>query len=378
MGEGDSEAVRRALLAWYTRHRRALPWRDASGADRHPDPYVVWISEVMLQQTQVVTVVPYFARWIERFPDVATLAAAPIEAVLACWQGLGYYGRARNLHRAARAMVDRHGGRVPDDVALLRRLPGIGDYTAGAIASIAFSDPVPAIDGNVRRVMARLAAIDGDPRRGAAGRAIRRIAEALARGPAPGDLNQALMELGATVCLPRNPDCGACPFTACCAAFRDGRVDDLPTPVSRARQRVEHAYAFALFRPVNGPTSPSAAPGDTSSREWLIARRPERGLLGGLWEFPMVPAAPSDDPATVLRNAFAFEVRHWRALDPVVHVFTHIRLTATPVMGEAHGVVDDREGAYRAWDWVAAGMLVGDELPTSALMAKLVRAVAPT
>lgn len=224
------DAIRRDLAAWYARHRRTLPWRADAGAAGdgaspvlHPDPYAVWISEVMLQQTQVATATPYFQRWMARFPRVADLAAADLDAVLGFWQGLGYYARARNLHRAARAIMTVHGGRLPDDVEALRRLPGIGAYTAGAIASIAFGLREPAVDGNARRVLARLGAIAGDPARGAAAAAIHALARRLADDPAPGDVNQALMELGATVCVPRTPRCGGCPVAGHCRAFATGR-----------------------------------------------------------------------------------------------------------------------------------------------------------
>jgi len=358
-------ALRRPLVAWYARHKRTLPWREATGADGRPDPYAVWIAEVMLQQTQVATVVPYFTRWMARFPDARALAAAPLEDVLACWQGLGYYARARNLRRAAAAIVDRHGGRLPADVALLRALPGVGDYTAGAIASIAFGLPAAAIDGNVRRVLARLAAIDGDPSRGAAARAIHRLAETLVAGSdAPGDLNQALMELGATVCRPRNPDCGACPVSAPCAARRLGRVAELPAKGSRARQRVEHKVAFALYQ--------DAGRRSADARRWLIARRPEHGLLGGLWEFPLLAADPGTPPETTLRETFGIAVTEGRAVGTVTHVFTHIRLTAVLFTGQVQSEVRTASGDYRAWRWVDMAALDSPDLPTSTLMTKLV------
>ncbi|MDP9349789.1 MAG: A/G-specific adenine glycosylase, partial [Gemmatimonadota bacterium] len=197
-GREPLPSLRDLLLRWYDAHRRDLPWR----AEGPPDPYRVWLSEVMLQQTRVETVKPYFRRWLERFPTLAALAEAPQDEVLKAWEGLGYYSRARNFHRAAREVVERYGGEVPGDAAAFRALPGVGRYTAGAVLSIAFGRPEPVVDGNVRRVFARLLD-DPDPAEGA----LWALAEALVPGARPGDLNQALMELGATVCVPRNPRC---------------------------------------------------------------------------------------------------------------------------------------------------------------------------
>jgi len=195
------KSIRRALLDWYRANRRDLPWR------RTRDPYAIWISETMLQQTRVETVIPYYERFLERFPDVAALADAESDDVLGAWAGLGYYSRARNLQAAARQIAERHGGRVPDDVEALRALPGIGRYTAGALASIAFDRPEPIVDGNVARVLARVKGIREDVKQPAVVKRLWEEAARLARGPAPGDLNQALMELGATVCVPGEPRC---------------------------------------------------------------------------------------------------------------------------------------------------------------------------
>src|SRR5688572_31827881 len=201
MSDAAIRRTRRALLGFYDAHRRALPWRE------DPRPYRVWISEVMLQQTRVDAVVPYYRAWMERFPDVRALAAAPLDDVLKSWEGLGYYARARNLHRAALVVRDRMGGELPARASALRELPGFGEYTAGAVASIAFGEAVPAVDGNVRRVLARLY---DEPEPTA--RWLRERAAALVDPARPGDFNQALMELGATVCRPRSPDCARCPL----------------------------------------------------------------------------------------------------------------------------------------------------------------------
>ena len=222
------KAVRRALLAWYRANRRELPWR----ATR--DPYAIWVSEAMLQQTRVETAIPYYERFLERFPDVAALASADLDDVLGAWAGLGYYSRARNLHAAARLVAERHGGEVPDDVEQLRALPGVGRYTAGAIASIAFDRPEPVVDGNAARVLTRLHDIREDVRSARVARRLWEESAALVRGPQPGLLNQALMELGARVCTPRAPRCPTCPLLRHCAAYRAGDPESLPVAAGPA------------------------------------------------------------------------------------------------------------------------------------------------
>ena len=213
---------RTLLLEWYRRERRDLPWR------RTRDPYAIWISESMLQQTRTETVIPYYERFLDRFPDVDTLADAELDDVLGAWAGLGYYSRARRLHAAARVVADEFGGRLPEDAETLRTLPGVGRYTAGAVASIAFDREEPVVDGNVARVLSRLRGIRDDLKRPAVIRRLWEEASALARGPHPGDLNQALMELGATVCVPRTPRCAGCPLTRRCDARRRGDAATLP------------------------------------------------------------------------------------------------------------------------------------------------------
>lgn len=315
--------ARSTLLAWYAAGRRDLPWRAARA-----DPYAVWVSEIMLQQTQVATALPYYQRWMARFPDVASLAAAPLDDVLSAWQGLGYYARARNLHAAARAVVAEHGGRLPATAAALRALPGIGEYTAAAVASIAFGEPVAAVDGNIERVMARWHGIADDVGRAAGRRAVRAAAARWVVGPAPGDVNQALMELGATVCTPRGPRCGECPIAPGCAARLGGRPEGLPVKARPAAAR--HAAAVALVvRDRDG--------------RWLVARRPARGLLGGLWEFPlahvamMLDGAPGETPdlaaaAAMARARLGLAVTARAVLPAVEHAFSHRRLSVVPVL----------------------------------------------
>jgi A/G-specific adenine glycosylase len=255
------------LLAWYDRERRRLPWRALPG--ERPDPYRIWLSEIMLQQTSVMTVAPYFDRFVARWPDISALAAASLDEVLQLWQGLGYYARARNLHACARLVVARHGGAFPDDPAALRALPGIGAYTAAAIAAIAFERRVAAVDGNVERVVARLHAVAvplprAKPR-------LKALAAALVPPTRAGDFAQAMMDLGATLCTPRRPRCALCPWRSGCAAHASGRVDEFPIAAAKPERPQRFGVAFWLTR---------------SDGEVLLRRRPERGLLGGMVEIP--------------------------------------------------------------------------------------------
>ncbi len=258
-------AFRGALLEWFDRNKRDLPWR------RTRDPYAIWISEVMLQQTQVATVVPYWTRFLERFPTVQALARAKLPDVFAAWRGLGYYSRARNLHAAAREIAARGG--LPKTARELLELPGFGRYPAGAVASIAFGDAAPVVDGNVARALSRVFVVEGAPGDRARERALWELAEVLVHGERPGDWNQALMELGATVCRP-DPACGECPVRSSCGAFAAGRVSELP-PARRRPDRKRLEMAVAVWR--------------RGSRV-LLARRDEGGLFGGLWELPCVEA----------------------------------------------------------------------------------------
>ena len=258
--------VRTQLLRWFDRSKRDLPWR------RTRDPYGIWVSEVMLQQTQVDRVVRYWTKFLARFPTVKTLAEAELKDVLGLWTGLGYYSRARNLHLAAKELVARFQGELPDSVDALLTLPGFGRYTAGAVASIAFELEAPLVDGNVARVLSRLLEIDGVPGEKPREAALWSAAEVLVSGARPGDWNQALMELGATVCLPQNPLCLVCPVRQACKALAAGRVDELPRPRKPPkRKRLELAVAIAR-----------------RGHEVLLARREEKGLFGGLWELPGV------------------------------------------------------------------------------------------
>ena len=254
------------LLDWYRGSKRDLPWR------RTHDPYAIWLSEVMLQQTQVVTVIPYWHRFLERFPTVDALAAAELPEVLAMWRGLGYYARARALHRAAQVVSRQHGGALPRTAEALRELPGFGPYTSGAVASIAFNERAPVVDGNVVRVLARLFEIEGDPSSREVSKQIWSLAGELVPASAPGDFNQALMELGATVCTPKAPSCLLCPLREQCGALRSKRVEHLPSPKVRTHRKLLHRTCAVVLK--RGAV--------------LLGRRPERGLFGGLWELPGV------------------------------------------------------------------------------------------
>ena len=300
--------ARAALLPWYRVHQRDLPWR------RTRDPYAIWISEAMLQQTRVETVIPYYQRFLERFPDVGTLARASVADIYAAWAGLGYYSRARNVHRAARAIVERFGGQLPSTREELLELPGVGRYTAGAVASIAFDRPVPVLDGNVERVLARYLGVRKDVRSASVAAALWGAAADLVVGPEPGTLNQALMELGATLCRPRAPFCSGCPLRKDCSACRQGDADSLPKKAERTKPRGMRAVAALVRR---GPRV-------------LAIRRPPGGLLGGLWELPGGALKQGETPVAGLRRAIreqtGLELGDVEAAGSVEHRFTHRHL----------------------------------------------------
>ena len=277
-----ARAIGRALLGWYVEHRRDLPWR------RSLDPYSVWVSEMMLQQTQVATVVPYFRRWMQRFPDVAALANAAESEVLHAWQGLGYYSRARNLQRAAALMVREHEGRVPDAVEALLALPGIGPYSAGAIASIAYGKAEPLVDGNVIRVLSRLFALRGDPNKNPLKTAIWAHARALVPAQEPGDFNQALMELGATVCTPRAPRCEVCPLSKQCQARAQGLALVLPELPARAKPTPVHMVAAIATR---------------AGRVLVTKLNADAPRWAGMWLFPNAEVARSETPEAAVKRA---------------------------------------------------------------------------
>jgi A/G-specific adenine glycosylase len=320
------------LLTWYRDHKRSLPWRD------HADPYAVWVSEIMLQQTRVETVIPYFERWMERFPTIKALAGASEQDVLSLWEGLGYYSRARNLHKAAKIVLEDHRGRLPRDPDVLETLPGIGRYTVGAIASMAFGLDAPTLDGNLRRVFARLFDVS-EPADGPAGEKILwgLAARHLPKGRA-GDYNQALMDLGATICLPKNPLCLICPLMEMCKARQLGIQAE--RPVLKPRKATPHYVQAAAVIVRRGRV--------------LLARRPSDGLLGGLWEFPngRVDGDPAAGLAQALRTAYRLKVRRKEALGLVRHAYTHFKVTVHAFRAELVSVPGRRN-----LKWVKLGEL---------------------
>jgi A/G-specific adenine glycosylase len=340
------------LLRWYAQHARRLPWRVQGQNPPPPNPYRVWVSEIMLQQTRVETVIPYFERWMERFPSIASLAAASQQEVLAVWEGLGYYSRARSLHRAAQIVVADYGGQLPGDFGSLRKLPGIGRYTAGAIASIAFGLDQPALDGNIRRVLSRLFDVTEDaageggqgstgrhrttshPSSPAGDRRLWELAEHYLPPGQAGDYNQALMDLGATLCTPRAPDCLHCPLADYCQARALGVQEQ--RPVAKPRPAIPHytVTAAVIARPLTQPPDRSIAglPGRQQEEpRYLIAQRPAHGLLGGLWEFPGGKVQEGEDLPTCLRREICeeldAEIEVGEQLGVYRHAFTHFRIT---------------------------------------------------
>lgn len=301
------------LLAWYHANKRTLPWRG------HPSAYAVWVSEIMLQQTRVEAVIPYFEKWMRLFPDVQVLADAAEQDVLNAWEGLGYYSRARNLHRAAKIVADQFQGEIPRDIDDLRRLPGIGRYTLGAIASIAFGMDVPALDGNIKRVYSRIFDIEEPVDSSTGEKMLWEIAaQNLPKGHA-GDYNQALMDLGAAICVPRNPRCLICPVMRLCRARQNGTQDQ--RPVMKPKKEVPHYVQAAGVVIERGRV--------------LLAQRPSQGLLGGMWEFPN--GRVEGDPATglphALKTAYNLRLRVKResskrqGLGIVQHGYSHFTVT---------------------------------------------------
>jgi A/G-specific adenine glycosylase len=339
-----------ALLAWYDRHRRTLPWRARSG--ERPDPYRVWLSEIMLQQTTVRAVAPYYARFLARWGDVRALAAAPLEEVLKSWAGLGYYARARNLHACARAVVERHGGVFPASETALRALPGIGDYTAAAVAAIAFNFPASPVDGNVERVIARLFAVT-EPLPGSKPE-LRRRARELTPQRRAGDFAQAMMDLGATICTPKKPACAFCPWKEGCAARARGEADRFPRRIPKREGVLRRGAAFVARR---------------ADGHILVRTRPAKGLLGGMSEVPTsdwsadfeegdalgaAPRLSSTGPSGKRKTS-------WQRLPGVVrHVFTHFPLELSVYRAEIPAGMPAPVGTR----WIATAGIADEALPS--------------
>lgn len=308
MNREQVREFRRSLLRWYANHKRDLPWRGIK------DPYRIWVSEVMLQQTQVSTVVPYFEKFVAKYPDVATLARANLEDILKSWERLGYYARARHLHEAARRLASANEGRIPDDYEAFRRLPGVGDYTAAAVMSLAFDQPWAVVDGNVKRLISRFRLIEAPAGSAAAKRRFQEVADELLDRKRPGEFNQAMMELGGRVCRSRNPLCGCCPVANLCQAFAESRQEEFPV---RRKRRAIPEYHIALGVIHKGDRI-------------LITRRKEEGHLGGLWEFPGGKVRRGEAPQEACKREISEEVNLTVTvtdyLTRIDHAYSHFRI----------------------------------------------------
>ena len=342
-----------AMLAWYDRDRRELPWRSAPG--EQPDPYRVWLSEIMLQQTTVKAVLPRYTVFLRRWPNVEALAAAELGEVLAAWAGLGYYARARNLHACARVVADQHGGKFPPREAELRKLPGVGAYTAAAISAIAFGQLATPIDGNIERVVARLFAVttplpEAKPE-------IRTLAESFTPDRRPGDFAQSLMDLGATICTPRRPACGLCPVSIDCRGYAEGLAEALPYRAVKGERPVRRGLAFVALR-ADGAV--------------LLRERPPRGLLGGMLE---TPCSPLEEAGPIRKSGrdHAPLKADWRKVPGTVeHIFTHFHLELE-VYRAAVGLdaKPNRAAGPERCRWLTLRELSGAALPS--LMRKVIR-----
>lgn len=342
-----SASFAQRLLRWHTRHgRHDLPWQQPRS------PYRVWLSEIMLQQTQVATVIPYYRRFLKRFPSLRTLAQAPLDDVLALWSGLGYYARARNLHRAARIVMEEHGGRFPDEFGAAATLPGIGRSTAGAILAQAFGQRHPILDGNARRVFARHAAIQGWPGDPRVARKFWRVAEQHLPRTRLADYTQALMDLGATVCTARNPACAACPVNSDCAARIEKRVDELPTPKPRRMRPQRKAHLLLI---------------ENSEGAILLERRPPAGIWGGLW----CPPVLAKDWRSVCLNRYGLRLEKSKRLPVIQHGFSHYDLDLHPLRVQAQAESRVAEAPGLAWVTLPSSLNYGLPAPVRRLLQSL-------
>jgi A/G-specific adenine glycosylase len=342
------------LLAWFKRHRRDLPWR------RNPDPYRVWVAEIMLQQTRIAAVMPYYDRFLSRFPDVQSLARARQEEVLKMWSGLGYYTRARNLHGAAREMIAHHDGRFPREIEAALALPGIGRYTAAAVLSIAYDVPLSVLDGNVARVLARLVAMRGDLRAPARWRALANAAQRLLAAEAPGDWNQALMELGETVCTPQSPRCESCPISRSCRAYALDLEAKIPAP--RKKPAAVHVnIAAAILRDPRGRTVLVKDPGAH-----------DHVLFSRMWQFPAVEVAKHarEELARHVRATLGIDVPALEALRQTRHGVTFRNITLLPFLGRVPLLPDRPRTRIVSLDRLA-------QLPVSSATRKIAAALQP-
>ncbi|MBF0125192.1 MAG: A/G-specific adenine glycosylase [Magnetococcales bacterium] len=349
----------RRLLEFYDHHQRSLPWRD------NLDVYSVWLSEVMLQQTGVVTVLPYYQRFMGEFPTLQALAQAPLERVLFHWQGLGYYQRARHLHQTAQMIVLHHGGVFPQQLELLLALPGIGRNTASAILAIAFNRPYAILDGNVKRVLARLTALEA-PLNRVSEQCLWQLAQRLTPVERPGDYAQAIMDLGATICTPRRPQCPRCPWQPYCRARIAGRSEHYPITLASVTKPRRWQIGLLLSR---------------ADGRILLMKRSSRGLLAGLWEPPcsdILPETTTDQPllpalsADTVCRGFGLEAADWTTAQPIRHTFTHFHLTLFPWQGRwLSGEPDINAARHQSWDWVAPDEI--GQFPIATLHRKLLQ-----
>ncbi|MBN1932441.1 MAG: A/G-specific adenine glycosylase [Desulfobacterales bacterium] len=303
-----NQFIRTQLIKWYLEDHRQLPWRETD------DPYKIWVSEVMLQQTQVKTVVPYYIKFLYEFPNLQSLAEANLQTVLKVWEGMGYYARARNLHQAAKTVLNEYAGKIPDNIKLFRKLPGVGEYIAAAVLSIAFHQPYYVVDGNVKRVLARLFKIDAPVNKTASFKIFKDFADKLIDTSNPGIFNQAIMELGAIVCKPKNPECNQCPVHSACKAHQNGKTAQYPKRLS-AKKIPEYYIAVGIVHKNN---------------KVLITRRKSDGLLGGLWEFPggkVMEGEPANQACIrEIKEEANLQVEINYYLTRIKHAYTHFKI----------------------------------------------------
>ncbi len=344
INKNDIQSLRNALTAWYQVNQRELPWRKVS------DPYPIWVSEVMLQQTQVATVLPYYHEFLKRFADLPKLAGADLQEILKAWEGLGYYARARNLHKAAGIVVDQHQGHIPQSWQDFRKLPGVGDYIAAAVLSIAFNQPYSVVDGNVKRVLSRLFVMNEPVNQSPAKKIFQQAAADLLDAQKPGSFNQALMELGAIVCKPRNPLCRTCPVQTWCLAYQDNRIFEFPRKLKKQPTPQYQVAVGVVFK----------------KGRVLITRRKPEGLLGGLWEFPggKIKIREKAEAACIreIKEEVNLAVKVDSHLCMVKHAYTHFKIQmevfcCTYISGRVklNGPVDHR--------WIRLNQLENFPLP---------------
>ncbi|HEX3355911.1 MAG TPA: A/G-specific adenine glycosylase [Tepidisphaeraceae bacterium] len=327
----------RHLLKWFRQNRRDLPWRlpPASPPSARLEPYLVFVSEAMLQQTQVSTVVPYFKRFLQAFPTIHSLAAAEEQSVLRVWQGLGYYSRARNLHAAAKKIVAEFAGMIPNEADVLLQLPGVGRYTAGAIASIAYNRRAPILDGNVARVLARIFRIESDPREKRTAAKLWQLAEEILpkEGKPCGDFNSALMELGATVCTPRNPQCLICPVQQFCQAYAEGVQDRIPPPRKTKPTPLIQRWVFCIH----------------NKNRFLIEQRPAKGRWAGMWQFVTIEPSATKPTRAIVKQSTGCSIQAIEKITAISHALTHRRYQFDVFVCEANGGMNIKSRSNRMW-----------------------------